>query len=48
MDEKFMFGLCLGMLGGALLVANSNKAKQMVKDSQEKVIEKAKEMTKKK
>lgn len=30
MDEKFLVGVCLGMVGGALIVANSVKARQMV------------------
>ncbi len=46
MDDKFIFGICLGMVGGALLVANSNKARQIVKDSQEKVEDAVKQMNK--
>ena len=28
MDDKFLFGVVLGMLGGAVLVTNSVKARQ--------------------
>ena len=41
MDEKFFAGAMLGMLGGALIAANSVKARQMIKDGQDKVMEKA-------
>ena len=40
MDDKFLCGLGLGMLGGALLIANSVKAKNAVKSGQEMVMEK--------
>ena len=47
MDGKyFCVGLVLGMLGGALLVANSNKVRNMVKDSQEQILQKAEELSK--
>lgn len=47
MDGKyFCIGLALGMLGGALIVANSHKARQIIKDSQEQIKQKAKEMSK--
>jgi hypothetical protein len=48
MDEKFIFGLGLGMLGGAVIVANSVKARQMVKSGQEQVVEKVSQLTEKK
>lgn len=41
MDDKFIAGIALGMLGGAMIAANSVKARQIIKDSQEKVAEKA-------
>ena len=41
MDGKFMFGLLFGMVGGALIVANSAKARQVVKDGQTKVLDEA-------
>lgn len=47
MNDKFLFGVACGMLGGALLVANSVKARQMVKDGQEQIMQKASEMSKK-
>jgi hypothetical protein len=40
MNEKFYIGLALGMLGGALITANSIKARKLVKDGQTEVIEK--------
>ena len=43
MDDKFLCGVLLGMLGGAVLVANSAKARQMVKDGQEQVKDKVNE-----
>ncbi len=46
MDEKFMMGIVLGMLGGALIVTNSVKARKAVKDGQEQVIERVQDMTK--
>ena len=48
MNEKFMFGLALGMLGGAVIATNSVKARQLVKSGQEQVVEKAETITKKK
>ena len=48
MNEKFMFGLALGMLGGAVIATNSVKARQLVKSGQEQVVEKAETLTKKK
>ena len=46
MDDKFFMGIILGMVGGAVLATNSVKARQVVKDGQEQVLEKAKEMQK--
>lgn len=47
MNEKFIFGLALGMLGGAVIATNSVKARQLVKSGQEQVVEKAETLTKK-
>lgn len=47
MNEKFIFGLALGMLGGAVIATNSVKARQLVKSGQEQVVEKAETITKK-
>lgn len=47
MDDKFLFGIFLGMLGGAVLATNSAKARQMVKDGQTQVVQKMEDMTKK-
>ncbi len=47
MDGKFFcIGLALGMVGGAILVANSNKVRNAVKNSQEQIIKKAEELSK--
>ena len=47
MDSKmFIVGLALGMVGGALIVANSQKARQAVKNGQEQISRKAEEMAK--
>ena len=47
MNEKFIFGLALGLLGGAIIATNSVKARQMVKSGQQQVVEKAETITKK-
>lgn len=39
--EKFIFGLALGMAGGALLVANNCKLRNLVKKNQEDMMKKA-------
>ncbi len=47
MDGKFFcIGLALGMIGGALLVTNSNKVRNAVKNSQEQILQKAEELSK--
>ena len=47
MDGKFFcMGLALGMLGGALIVANSNKVRNAVKNSQQQILDKAEELSK--
>lgn len=46
MDDKFFFGIVLGMLGGAVLATNSAKARQMVRDGQAEVTKKVEQMTK--
>ena len=40
MDDKFLCGMLLGVIGGAVLATNSAKARQIVKDGQEQVKEK--------
>ena len=44
MEQMFCIGLMLGAVGGALLVANSYKARSLVKKSQAEVMEKVNEM----
>ena len=46
MNDKFLVGVILGMLGGAVLVTNSVNARHAVKDGQEQVINKVSEMGK--
>lgn len=46
MDDKFLVGVVLGMLGGAVLVTNSVKARQAVKSGQKQVIDKMGELKK--
>ena len=38
--DKFIFGLALGMAGGALIVANNCKLRNLVKKNQEDVVQK--------
>lgn len=47
MDEKFLLGVALGMLGGSLVVANSVKARQMVKSGQQEAMKKVSGLTQK-
>ena len=46
MDDKFLCGMLLGVIGGAVLATNSNKARQMVKDSQALIKQKVEEFGK--
>lgn len=46
MDDKFLCGMILGMMGGAVIVANSSKIRQMVKDGQTQVEKKVEELSK--
>ncbi len=45
MDDKFLTGIVLGMVGGALIVTNSVRARQMVKEGQEQVKEKVEKLS---
>ena len=47
MDDKFLVGVSLGMVGGAVLATNSAKARQAVKKGQDQVLEKAESLKKK-
>ncbi|MGN1234679.1 MAG: hypothetical protein ACI4U2_01700 [Christensenellaceae bacterium] len=38
--ERFIIGLAVGMVGGAVIVANSYKARQVVKKSQDELCDK--------
>ncbi len=40
MEKMFCLGLVLGAVGGALIVANSYKARSLVKKSQAELLEK--------
>ena len=44
MEKMFSLGLVLGAVGGALIVANSYKARSLVKKSQAELLEKVDEM----
>ena len=44
MEKLFCLGVALGMVGGALLVANSYKARSLVKKSQAEIMQKVDEM----
>lgn len=41
--EKFILGLAVGMAGGAILVANNCKLRQMIKKNQQELMQKAEE-----
>ncbi len=41
--EKFIMGLALGMAGGAIIVANNCKLRQLIKKNQQEVMQKAEE-----
>ena len=44
MEKMFCIGLVFGMLGGALIVANSYKARSLVKKSQSEFLQKMDDM----
>ena len=44
MEKMFCLGVALGMVGGALIVANSYKARTLVKKGQSEVIDKVGQM----
>ena len=44
MEKMFCLGLALGLLGGALIVANNYKARALVKKGQQEVLDKADQM----
>ena len=46
MDDKFLCGMLLGVIGGAVIATNSAKTRQMVKDGQQQVKEKVEEISK--
>ncbi len=46
MEDSFICGVLLGMLGGALVATNSQKARQLVKDGQESVKERVEKFSK--
>ncbi len=46
MDDKFLMGIILGMVGGAVIATNSAKARQAVKTGQQQVKEKIEDMGK--
>lgn len=46
MDDKFLCGMLLGVLGGAVLATKSAKTRQIVKDSEAQVMQKIEDMNK--
>jgi len=44
MNKEFVVGVIIGMLGGALIAANSNKARKLIKEGQEQIKTKVTEM----
>ena len=46
MGKCFCAGLALGMLGGALLIANSNKARELTVKGQTEILDKLSELRK--
>ena len=46
MEKNFSIGLILGMIGGALIVANSYKARKLVKEGQEQIKDKVSKLAK--
>ncbi len=47
MEKALAFGLALGMLTGALIVANSRKVRNMVTTGQEEVLDRMEQLTQK-
>lgn len=37
MEEKFLFGIVIGMLGGALIATHSAKTRQIVKEGESQI-----------
>lgn len=48
MEKGFVCGMIAGLLAGAVIVANSYKARKLVKDGQEQLKQKVSEVTDKK
>ncbi len=48
MEKGFVCGMIAGLLAGAVIVANSYKARKLVKDGQEQLKQKVSEVTEKK
>lgn len=46
MDDKFLCGMLLGVIGGAVIATNSARARQMVREGQEQVKQKVEELNK--
>lgn len=46
MEKNFAIGLVLGMVGGMLIVANSYKARKLVRESQEQIKDKVSKLAK--
>lgn len=46
MDDKFLCGMLLGVIGGAVIATNSVKARQMVREGQQQVKQKVDQISK--
>ena len=47
MNDKFLIGIALGMLGGAVITANSCKVRKTICDCQQQISDKAQALAKK-
>ena len=45
MDDKFLCGMLLGVIGGAIIATNSARARQMVREGQEQVKQRVEEVS---
>ncbi len=46
MDDKFLCGMLLGVVGGAILATKSAKTRQLVRDGEAQVMQKIEDMGK--
>ena len=46
MEKNFAIGLLLGMIGGAIIVSNSYKARKLVREGQQQIKDKVSKLAK--